>query len=175
MPTLDRSILSDAFDDLLLYRLYRLSSVAGAMIVRLCEGGYGITRREWRILALLHGHDGLPPSALAEKVQLDRARTSRAISALVQKKLIVRTLAVADRRGARLALTAAGEDMFAQLMPQVQEINRSILSVLSDEEAVQFHACLSRLQNGAQALHEAMMADLPRANRHRGQKNKVTR
>jgi len=46
-------IISEAFEDLLLYRMYRLTSVAGAMVVRLCEGGYGITRREGRILALL--------------------------------------------------------------------------------------------------------------------------
>lgn len=172
---MDRPILSDAFEDLLLYRLYRLSSVAGAMVVRLCEGGHGITRREWRILALLHGHDGLPPSALAEKVQLDRARTSRAISALVKKKLIVRTTALADRRGARLALTPAGEDMYKQLMPQVQEINRAILSALPVVDVAAFHASLDRLQNGAQALHDAMMEDLPKANRHLGQKDKVSR
>ncbi len=34
-----------SIDDLLLYRLGRLSSMAGAWVVRLCEAGYGITRR----------------------------------------------------------------------------------------------------------------------------------
>ncbi len=42
-----------SIDDLLLYRLSRLSSVAGAMVVRLCEGGYGITRRERAVVAQL--------------------------------------------------------------------------------------------------------------------------
>jgi len=46
-------IISKVFEDLLMYRMYRLTSVAGAMVVRLYEEGYGITRREWRILALL--------------------------------------------------------------------------------------------------------------------------
>ena len=46
-------IISKVFEDLLMYRMYRLTSVAGAMVVRLCEGGFGITCREWRILALL--------------------------------------------------------------------------------------------------------------------------
>ena len=40
-------------DDLLLYRLSRLLGVAGAPVIRLCEGQFGITRREWRVLALL--------------------------------------------------------------------------------------------------------------------------
>ena len=46
-------IISQVFEDLLMYRMDRLTSVAGAMVVRLYEEGYGITRREWRILALL--------------------------------------------------------------------------------------------------------------------------
>ena len=34
-----------AANDLLMYRLNRLLAVAGSLVVRLCEGGYGITRR----------------------------------------------------------------------------------------------------------------------------------
>lgn len=169
------TVVSQAFEDLLLYRMYRLTSVAGAMVVRLCEGGYGITRREWRILALLHGHDGLPPSALADKVQLDRARTSRGIGALVAKKLITRTPAQADRRGAQVALTDAGQALVAELLPQVQAINRSIMAGLTDAESLQFHASLERLQVSAQTLHDEMSSALPKTHRHRGQKGKAAR
>lgn len=74
-----------SIDDLLLYRLSRLSSVAGAMVVRLCEGGYGITRREWGVVAQLYENGSLPPSALAERMHRDRARTSRTLTALGKK------------------------------------------------------------------------------------------
>lgn len=40
-------------DDLLNYRLSCLLASSGAMVTRLCEGRYGITRREWRLVALL--------------------------------------------------------------------------------------------------------------------------
>ena len=36
----------DTLDDLLNYRLMRLFAVSGAPVVRLCEGRYGIARRE---------------------------------------------------------------------------------------------------------------------------------
>ena len=75
-------------DDLFLYHLARLMSSAGTMVVRLCEGRYGITRREWRVLALLAQDEGLLSSQLAQRAQLDRARTSRAITSLVGKKLL---------------------------------------------------------------------------------------
>ncbi|WP_395705806.1 hypothetical protein [Casimicrobium huifangae] len=56
-----------SLDDLLLFRLSRLSNDAGAMVVRLCEGGYGITRREWRLLVALQLGVEMQPSALAAK------------------------------------------------------------------------------------------------------------
>ncbi|HMW53927.1 MAG TPA: hypothetical protein PKD33_17695, partial [Rhodocyclaceae bacterium] len=54
-------------DELFLYRLMRLASSARPLVVRLCEQQFGITRREWSVLGLLAQHEGLSPSALAER------------------------------------------------------------------------------------------------------------
>jgi DNA-binding MarR family transcriptional regulator len=83
MPLASRLGAPAALDDVLLYRISRLLATAGSMVIRLCEGRYGITRREWRVLALLAQEEGLLSSQLAERAQLDRARTSKAISSLV--------------------------------------------------------------------------------------------
>ena len=77
-------------DDLFLYRISRLLVTGGAQVIRLCEGTFGITRREWRILALLAQGDGLLSSELAGRAQLDRARTSRAVTVLAAKQLVSR-------------------------------------------------------------------------------------
>ena len=162
----------ESFDDLLMYRLSRLLSVAGSMVVRLCEGTYGITRREWRIIGLLHGHEGLTPSALAQRVQLDRARTSRTISGLVKKKLIERTPAPGDRRGARLALTEAGRTLYQELMPQVVGINNQLLEILQEHEVQLLDDLLERLQWRSQQLSGSLHPDLPKANRHLGRRGR---
>ena len=99
-----------SLDDLLLYRINRLLSVAGSMVIRLCEGRFGITRREWRVLALLAQDEGLLSSQLAQRAQLDRARTSRAITSLVGKKLLRRETRPGDRRQAALVLTQRMRD-----------------------------------------------------------------
>ena len=106
-------------DDLLLYRMARALQVAGSMVIRLCEGRFGITRREWRVLALLAQDPVLLSSELAERAQLDRARTSRAITSLVAKKLVRRETGLGDRRQARLALTDAGQALYDALFPLV--------------------------------------------------------
>lgn len=170
--TLSPSQRLASIDDLLLYRLGRLSSVAGAMVVRLCEGGYGITRREWAVVAQLYENGSLPPSGLAERMHRDRARTSRTLSALVQKQLVLRTIPANDRRSARVSLTPAGQQLYEALMPQVQVINSQILSALLPGEVVLFDEALARLQACAQALWAEKGPDLPKANRRQGQRGK---
>ncbi|WP_228768087.1 MarR family winged helix-turn-helix transcriptional regulator [Limnohabitans sp. DM1] len=161
-----------SIDDLLLYRLGRLSAVAGVMVVRLCEGGYGITRREWAVIAQLHQNGSLPPSALAERMHRDRARTSRTLTALVQKKLVLRTITAHDRRSARVSLTPVGQQLYETLMPQIQAINSQILSVLQPEETALFDAALERMQGRAEALLTELSPILPKANRRQGQRGK---
>lgn len=161
-----------SIDDLLLYRLSRLSSVAGAMVVRLCEGGYGITRREWGVVAQLYENGCLPPSVLAERMHRDRARTSRTLTALGQKKLVLRTIPANDRRSALMGLTPAGRELYEALMPQIQVINSQILKALQPDEAARFDEALERLQARAQILVTELSPDLPKANRRQGQRGK---
>ncbi len=100
----DASRLRDpqAASDLLMYRLNKLMAVSGSLVIRLCEGGYGITRREWGLLMWLARHPDLPPAELARLLGLDRARTSRAITSLQDKRLITREPLPGDKRQARL-------------------------------------------------------------------------
>ena len=153
-------------DDLLLYRVSRLLGVAGAPVIRLCEGRFGITRREWRVIALLAHEEGLLSSQLAERAQLDRARTSKAITSLVGKKLLRREARPGDRRQAALALTEAGRALYASLFPLVQQINRDLLACLAEADVARLDAALDLLQQRADAL--AAQSTLPKADRRRG-------
>lgn len=158
-----------SINDLLLYRLGRLSSVAGAMVVRLCEGGYGITRREWGVVAQLYERGGLPPSELAALMHRDRARTSRTLTSLVHKKLVIRTTPAHDRRSARVELSLKGVQIYEVLMPQIQDINSQILAVLPPETVARFDEALDSLQERAILLLQERSPYLPKANRRMGQ------
>lgn len=151
--------------DLLLYRLSRLTGSAGVPAVRLCEGRHGITRREWRMLALLAEGGAMHPSDLAVLAQLDRARTSRALSGLVAKGWVSRTVQASDQRYAQVDLSEAGRQMHARLFPEIAALNLELLSVLSTEEIQALQDTLSRLQ--AQAERLASSCELPKAGRQR--------
>ena len=142
-------------DDLFLYRISRLLVTGGAQVIRLCEGTFGITRREWRILALLAQGDGLVSSELAGRAQLDRARTSRTVTVLAAKQLVSRNPRPGDRRSVMLSLTPAGRALFDALFPQVAVINRSLLGALDDAELERLDTALDRLQARADTLVQA--------------------
>ena len=117
--------------DLLLYRLAKVAAASGRLINRLCERGHGITRREWGVLMWLEQEPGLQPSVLAERLELDRARISRAIRSLQTKGLVARAAGSANRREASVHLTEAGAKLHAELWPQIRAINLQLLGDLS--------------------------------------------
>jgi len=158
---------SSPLHELLLYRLNRVLATAGSLVIRLCEGRFGITRREWRVIAALAVQDDLLSSQLAERAQLDRARTSRAVTALTAKKLVRREVGPADRRQARLRLTPAGRALYEELHPLVTDINQQLLGALERTEVAALDAALATLQERAEAM-VAQSSELPKADRRRG-------
>jgi DNA-binding MarR family transcriptional regulator len=167
LPGTPSSLLQpQTLDELLLYRLSRLQATAGALVVRYCEGQYGITRREWRIMAVLANQGALGSSELAEHAQLDRSRTSKAVTSLAQKNLLSRSAKSGDARHVSLALTAKGMAMHESLFPLVSQINRDVLAALNAQELQLLDVLLTRLQLSAQAL--AAKSSPPLADRRRG-------
>jgi len=154
--------------ELLNYRLMRLFALSGAPVVRLCEGRYGISRREWRVVALLAAHGPLSPSALAEQGDLDRARTSRAIGTLVAKQLLVRRAQPGDARRAVVALTAQGQRLYDELFPQVVQINRQVVAALGPAQVAALDEALQRLTEHAAAVNREHATDVAADRRHGG-------
>jgi DNA-binding MarR family transcriptional regulator len=165
-PDVPRLAQPEILDDLLLYRLSRLHATAGSVVVRYCEGQFGITRREWRVLAVLAARGPMGSSALAEQAHLDRPRTSKAVTALAAKKLISRSSRAGDARQIGLALTPAGVALHSELFPLVSQINREVLSALTPGETATLGDMLERLQQQANVM--AGQAGLPLADRRHG-------
>ena len=158
----------DLIDDLLLYRLSRLVATGGTTVIRLCEGQLGITWREWRLIASLRPGVSLLSSELAEHAQLDRARTSRAISSLVAKGLIDRQIVPSDQRKATVTLTDKGRSMYESFFPIVAELNQRLLHGLGDGAVESLDAALTHIQTEADKLQNE--AGQPKANRSRSGK-----
>ncbi len=153
--------------DLLNFRLAALVGASGAAVIRLCEGQYGVSRREWALLGLLAVRGAQAPSEIADQCHLDRTRVSRAITRLTAKGLIRRQTLDGDRRRASVALTPAGQALYRQLFDEVAAINRQLVETLSDGELAALDTLLTALTEQAVRV-KRQVATTVSTNRWRG-------
>jgi DNA-binding MarR family transcriptional regulator len=157
--------------DVLPYQANRLLALTGAPIVRWCEGQFGISRRQWRLLAALAEQGVMQSSQLAAHAQLDRVRTSRGLRELQSRGLIDRQTQVGNARHVMVSITAAGREIYDGLWPLVKAHHERLMSALSVQQRLDLEEMIDTLQ--AQALRlQASYDDLPKANRRAGQEAK---
>jgi DNA-binding MarR family transcriptional regulator len=150
--------------DLLLFRLSKIVSIGGSMVTRICEGQFGITRREWAVLALVAQADEMKWSRIVEQSELDDARLSRAVSSLVAKGLALKRQV--PSQGVWVSLTDSGRSVFAELFPVTRSVNLRLLEGLDEAERKQLGLALDSIHQRAVTLAEG--THLPKADRRRG-------
>jgi DNA-binding MarR family transcriptional regulator len=160
----------ECHEDLLNYQVKRLFTLGGAPALRLCEGRYGITRVQWHLLAKLVELGAMSATAVSRAAGMDQAKASRGIADLVQMGLVQR---LAASRGSVLAATQQGQQTYAELFPQLVQINCRLLAVLDEAEADLLERVLAKLLAHALALYEEGGGVDARANRRQGGSRKV--
>ena len=92
----------------------------------------GLRAPEWRILATLHSQHRLSMSELADLTSIDRTTLSRLVERMVRAGWAMRLSDTSDARVTRLALTAAGERLFARIWPAVWRVNETAVARLPE-------------------------------------------
>jgi DNA-binding MarR family transcriptional regulator len=111
----------------------------------------GLSQVEWRIVALVGEHAPVSLNELADLLDLDKGQTSRNVSALVARRLMLREYR-RDGRGIRITLTVRGTDVYGQLMASALERNRVLLNGMTAQEKTQLFVILDRLTTLARAI-----------------------
>jgi DNA-binding MarR family transcriptional regulator len=114
---------------------------------------FSLSQIEWRIVALVGEHAPLSLNALADFMGLDKGQTSRAVSALVARRLLLREYR-REGRGIRITLTARGAQIYDELMTSALERNRVLLNGMSAVERSEFLKILDRLTGLARNILE---------------------
>lgn len=142
-------------DQLLNNRLSRLLARSSAPSIRLFEGGYGVSRREWRLVGLITVYGAMSPSELADRAHLERPRVSRVLTGLVKRGLLMRTNLPNDRRRAVVQVTPAGRQLYEEVFPQLVGIHHRLLKALTPEQRETLDELLEILTAEAERLAEA--------------------
>jgi DNA-binding MarR family transcriptional regulator len=114
---------------------------------------FGLSQVEWRIVALVGEHGPISLNPLAELMGLDKGQTSRGVSALVARRLVLREYR-REGRGVRITLTTRGAQIYDELMTSALERNRVLLQGMSQAEKSAFFEILDRLTRLARTLLE---------------------
>ncbi|MET3498263.1 MarR family winged helix-turn-helix transcriptional regulator [Variovorax boronicumulans] len=151
-PDADALRAPSSLNDLLMYRLSRAMRAGNGMATRMVEGGFGITRREWGMIATLAQEGEITSSTLALHLHLDRVRTSRGLRSLVEKQLVERRQDSLDRREVHVRLSASGVQLFGKLFPRIAGLNTDLLAGLPPAHIEIFLQCLQHLEHRGSEL-----------------------
>ncbi len=96
--------------------------------------GFDLTPVQFAALDAIYTNPGTDQARVAELIGYDRATIGGVIDRLVKKGWVRRVVSEQDRRARELSLTAMGNSVRLAMLPVVQELQREILSPLSESD-----------------------------------------
>jgi DNA-binding MarR family transcriptional regulator len=142
------------------FRLNRLAAEVSAALAVDYQQRYGLDIPEWRVLATL-GFRSDPCSAqyISHCTRTHKSTISRAVTALLKRRLIERVANAEDRREFRLRLTRKGRTLYEELIPRLLGREQDILSCLSATERKALGALLGKIERGLDLVQTSREAD----------------
>ncbi|HEY3812464.1 MAG TPA: MarR family winged helix-turn-helix transcriptional regulator [Caulobacteraceae bacterium] len=139
-------------DDYLPYRLSVASNAVSRRVARAYETRFGLKTPEWRLVAVLAEDGELTLLELMSRTAMDKVTVSRAAQGLAERGLAAKTHDERDRRSRRLALTAEGQRLHAEVAPAALAVERELLADLTPQEVETLEALLVRVETAARKL-----------------------
>lgn len=106
----------------------------------------GVTRPQWRVLALLKRFDGCTQVTMADMLDVEPITLGRMIDRLQESGLVERRADPKDRRAWRLHLTALGESRIAALRPTALALFEDALAGLDGAQRTQLESMLDTIR-----------------------------
>lgn len=132
------------------YRLSLLSNTISGAIAAVYQDKFGISMPEWRIMMILAEYPGSSADEVCRRTRIEKSVVSRAVTRLMERRLVTRDVDESDRRRSVLQLTGTGESVYAEVMPIAIRYEQSLLSALSAPERRELDRLVGKLLRGAE-------------------------
>ena len=142
-------------DEFLPYRAARLATALSRGLAARYEQRYDISVAEWRVLVHLTQQSEISVRDIFTRVDMDRARVTRAVQRLDERGYVSKLVNPDDRRLVKLALTAAGHDLAAELSSLAMEFEAMILAALPAEGGAKLLAVFDAIETTLPAENSA--------------------
>jgi len=141
------------------FRLNRLAAEVSAALAAEYQQRYGLDIPEWRVLATLgFRDDACTAQYIAQCTRTHKSTISRAVTALMKRRLVERVENQNDRREFQLRMTRKGKTLYQKLIPRLLRKEKEILSCLAVRERKDFAAMFGKIERSlglVQTSHEA--------------------
>ena len=131
--------------DFLTFRMDVVNDQAKQMASAMYEEACDVSLRELRVLRLDYRRPGITQGEVSSVARLEKTLVSKLVTALARRELLVRQIGTEDARWVQLHLTAQGREIVKQCDRLGRKMEKSLLSVLSNQEVEMFEACLAKL------------------------------
>ena len=146
------------------FRLNRLAAEVSAALSSEYQERYGLDIPEWRVLATLgFRNDACSAQYISHCTRTHKSTISRAVTALMERRLIERVENEDDRREFRLRLTRKGKTLYEALIPRLLRKEEEILSCLSAKERKDFANLLGKIEHSLDLVQTSEEADAKEA------------
>ncbi|MEE9454512.1 MAG: MarR family winged helix-turn-helix transcriptional regulator [Paracoccaceae bacterium] len=136
---------SFTLDEFFPYRLAVLSNQISRDFANVYSRQFGISRAEWRVIAHLSQQEKVSIREIHQRVDMDKAKVSRAATRLQTMGLVSKKTNPADKRLLELSLTAKGRRMISKIAPLAQKFEVETLAKLSRTQRQALSAALEIL------------------------------
>jgi DNA-binding MarR family transcriptional regulator len=146
------------------FRLNRLAAEVSAALSAEYQERYGLDIPEWRVLATLgFRNDACSAQYIVHCTRTHKSTISRAVTALLGRRVIERVENEDDRREYRLRLTRKGKTLYEELIPRLLRREQEILSCLSTQERRDFAMLLGKIEESLDLVQTSKQADAKEA------------
>lgn len=130
-------------------RLTALADVLGNEIEGPVRAEYDLPPKDWRVMKVLAAHGAVPPTEIHRIGGQNKPQISRALKCLLDRELVARQPHPEDDRTFLVSLTAAGSEMYADIVKKMRRRQANFLKKLPADQADQLRRLLDSLEQFA--------------------------
>lgn len=125
------------------------SAISGAY-----QNDYAMSRTEWRAMSILGVNNSLTANEIVVRSSMDKVTVSRAVARLKKNGWIEVTTNIDDGRSKLLSLSDVGKNLYLEIVPKVLEVERKLLSGISEAQKVQFIRIMEKIKKNKNQYFE---------------------
>lgn len=135
------------------YWPYQVAVVADRLARRIARivKAHGLNLSQWRVLAAVAEVPGRSSTEVVALTPMDKGVVSRAGRALVDRGLLRREASASDARWRHLYLTAEGQALYGEILPEVRAAVGALDQELSEVDRRRLTALLAALMDASPA------------------------